>query len=308
MYKLISVPIDRSDESRHALPMAVHIARRASCPIELVHVAFPPAVGTELYGAAVLQGHDIEEMRRAAAEQLRVIASEVERLGVRARPVTLVGGSVPKTLADHLRESNADLVVMTTHDRSRLEHLLLGSVAESVVRRAPVPVLLLRANEKEPDLERPPEIRHVLIALDGSAFAAQIIQPTITLAKLLDAGVSLVSVLEPVLATAAAAAAVEGSGLAHRPGAGDGPRLDAELLERAAEPLRAEGLAVQTTALVDGQPAKAIVDYATHHGIDLIAMTTHGRGALKRLVAGSVAQKVLRTWSGTMLMYRPKLQ
>ena len=307
MYKLISVPIDRSTESRHALPMAVRIAQRANCPIELVHVAFPPALATELYGAAVLREHDVEEMRRAAAEQLRVMAANLERLGVRARPVALVGGSLPKTLADHLRESNSDLVVMTTHDRNRLEHLLLGSVAESVVRRARVPVLLLRASDKEPDLEHAPDIRHMLISLDGSAFAAEITRPAIELAKLLGAHVSLISVLEPVLATAAAAA-VEGGGLTRRLDAGDGPPLDTELLERAAEPLRARGLAVQTAALVDGEPARAIVDYATHHGIDLIAMTTHGRGALKRLVAGSVSETVLRTWSGPMLMYRPELR
>jgi nucleotide-binding universal stress UspA family protein len=307
MYKLISVPLDQSAESRHALPMAVHIAKRADCPIELVNVAFPAAVGTELYGAAVLHGQDIEAMRQMAAEQLRVAAADVERLGVRARSVTLVGGSLPKTLADHLHESNPDLVVMTTHDRSRLEHLLLGSVAESLVRRSHVPVLLLRASGGKPVLEQAPDIRHVLIALDGSAFAAQIVQHTVKLAKLRGADLSLLSVLEPVLATATAEARVERSGLTHHPDAGERPSLDAELLERAAEPLRAQGLAVQTTALVDAQPAKAIVEYATQHGIDLIAMTTHGRGALRRLVAGSVSQDVLRTWRGAMLMYRPEL-
>jgi nucleotide-binding universal stress UspA family protein len=306
MYDLISVPLDRSAESRHALPMALHIARRAHCPIELVHIAFPPALGTELYGAAVLRGQDIEAMQSAAEEQLRALASDVERLGVHARPVTLVGGSLPKTLADHLRDSNPNLVVMTTHDRNRLEHLVLGSVAEGVVRRVHVPVLLLRARDEELDLEHAPEIRHVLIALDGSAYAAEIIQPTIRLAKLLGADVSVVSVLEPVLATAAAAAAVEGGGLAQHPDAGGEPSLDAELLERAADPLRAQGLTVHTAALVDGQPADAIVNYATHHEIDLIAMTTHGRGAMKRLIAGSVSQKVLRTWHGPMLMYRPE--
>lgn len=308
MYRLISVPLDGTAESRHALPMAIHIAKRTGSTIELIHVAFPPIVGTELYGAAVLQARDREEMRRAAEEQLRATASDVERCGVRATPVTITGGSLPKTLADHLHHSKPDLVVMTTHDRNRLEHLLLGSVAESVVRRASTPVLLLRTGEGEPDLARPPAMKHVLIPLDGSAFAESVVPHATKLAKALDADVTLVSVLEPVLATAAAAAGLEGGGLVHVPDAGEGPSLDTELLERATQALRTQGLVVRTTALVNGQPARAIVDYATHHRIDLIAMTTHGRGALKRLVAGSVSEKVVRSWSGAVLMYRPELR
>ena len=306
MYRLISVPLDGTAESRHALPMAIHIAKRTGSTIELIHVAFPPIAGTELYGAVMLQERDIEAMRRAAEEQLRATEADVERCGVRATPVTITGGLLPKTLADHLHHSKPDLVVMTTHDRNRLEHLLLGSVAESIVRHAGTPVLLLRTGEGEPDLARPPAVKHVLIPFDGSAFAESVVPHATKLAKALDADVTLLSVLEPVLALAVTAAGLEGGGLVNVPDAGDGPSLDTELLERAAQPLRTQGLVVQTTALVDGQPARAIVDYATHHGIDLIAMTTHGRGALKRLVAGSVSEKVVRSWPGAMLMYRPE--
>jgi nucleotide-binding universal stress UspA family protein len=64
---------------------------------------------------------------------------------------------------------------------------------------------------------------------------------------------------------------------------------------------------VHTDVVADGQPARAIVDYAEHHDIDLIAMTTHGRGALKRLVAGSVSEGVIRTSSRPMLVLRPKV-
>jgi nucleotide-binding universal stress UspA family protein len=66
------------------------------------------------------------------------------------------------------------------------------------------------------------------------------------------------------------------------------------------------GLVTHTAAIVDGHPARAIVEYATQHSVDLIAMTTHGRGALKRLVAGSVATSVLRTTDRPMLIFRPR--
>ena len=79
-----------------------------------------------------------------------------------------------------------------------------------------------------------------------------------------------------------------------------------QLLQRAAEPLRARQLPVHVEVLVEGQPAHAIVEYATKHDIDLVAMTTHGRGALKRLVVGSVSESVLRATPTPVLMYRPE--
>jgi len=82
--------------------------------------------------------------------------------------------------------------------------------------------------------------------------------------------------------------------------------LESTTLERTAARIRLLELTVDTRVVIDARPAHAIVDFASRHHIDLIAMTTHGRGALQRLVAGSVAEAVLHTASAHMLLYRPQ--
>jgi nucleotide-binding universal stress UspA family protein len=305
MYRLIIVPLDHTTSSEDALPWATSIATAAGCPIRLVHVASPPALGTELYGAMVLNAAGIEEMRRASERSLHALAGEVAATtGLGVTPVVLDGG-LPGALVDYVRESGADLVVMTTHDRGRLERLLLGSVAESVVRATSVPVLLVRTDEGSPVTDKPPTLRRLLIPLDGSAFAGQVIPHAVTLATLTHAEITLLSVVDPVLAIASEALAEEDTSLSPRRDADEETELDSTFLDRVAEPLRARGMVVHVRALTDRRPAHAIVTYAAQHAIELIAMTTHGRGALRRLVAGSVADAVLRTSPAPLLMFRP---
>jgi nucleotide-binding universal stress UspA family protein len=309
MYRLIVVPLDATTASERALPWATSIAAAADCPVRLVRVATPaPAVGTELYGAVVLDAAAVAEMRRESERSLGTLAGQVAATtGLGVTSVVLDGG-LPDALVDHVRESGADLVVMTTHDRGRLERLLLGSVAESVVRRLNVPVLLVRADDGAPAAERPPALSHLLIPLDGSEFASAVIPHAVTLAALTRAEITLLSVVDPMLA-AASEAIGDADALQIAPRATDDVEgevvLDSVFLERTARSLRARGLAVRTAVVAERQPARAIVDYAAQHAVDLIAMTTHGRGAVRRLFAGSVADGVLRTAPTPILMYHP---
>jgi nucleotide-binding universal stress UspA family protein len=314
MYRRISVPLDGTPESRHALGMAVSLAQTANSTIELVHVAFPPVYGTELYGVAVLLDNDIEELRNTSQKKLDAIAAELEALGVHATTVVLKG-DIPTALADHLTSGGTDLVVMTTHDQGRLEHLFLGSVAESLVRHVHIPVLLVRPKEGEAVLTSAPAIRHILVTMDGSPFAEQVVEHATTLATVTGAAITLVSVLEPILATAAMAAGIGGP-----PSAALAPAitavgasteaearlaLESGVLEPAAQHIRSRHVKVQAIVLVDANPARAIVECAAERGVDVIAMSTHGRGAFKRLFVGSVSAEVLRTTPTAVLLYRP---
>ena len=309
MYRLILVPLDASAASERALPWATSIASAAGCPLRLVRVVTPaPALGTELYGAMLLDAKAMEELRREGERSLRGLADQVAgRTGLRVTPAVLDDG-LPDALAEYVSESGADLVVMTTHDRGRLERLLLGSVAESIVRRISVPVLLVRADEDAPVADQPPALGHLLIPLDGSEFASAVVPHAATLAALTRAEVTLLGVVDPVLAAESQAMGGPDSPLTpqHATDEVEGETvLDSFVLERTAGPLRARGLIVKTAVLTDRRPAHAIVDYAARHAVDLIAMTTHGRGAVRRLFAGSVADAVLRTAPTPVLMYRP---
>lgn len=312
MYRRIAVPVDGTTLSQQAIPWAVTIARLANCPIDLVQVAFPPAAGTELYAATVIQPEVAEAFRQIAQRDLQALANQIASTGIVATATVLMG-EIHRSLIDHLDGSDADLVVMTTHDPGRIERLLVGSVAESVIRHIRLPVLLVRHDDTASvSANDARSIERMLIPLDGSAFGDAILPHATRLASLLRSEITLVGVMQPLLALAAAGADLGGPTTAIIPANIQEDRPDQEQteaalrpLEQTAAPIRASGLTVRTQVLVDGQPARAIVDYAKQNGMDAIAMTTHGRGALKRILAGSVSQRVLRSSHLPMLIYRP---
>ena len=240
----------------------------------------------------------------AARRYLRTFAEHVTAVtGVRVHPV-LPDGSVSDALAAHIRESGADLVVMSAHDRGVLSRLLLGSTGESVARAVSVPVLVLRAPAQHPVPLRP-EFEHLLIPLDGSVFAEHVVPHAAVLAELMRSEITPISIVEPLLA--AAPPGIATGGPPHVFGAEEArfDRPDIAVLERAAARLHVRGLTVRVAVLADRQPARTILRYAPEHSIDLIAMTTHGRGMVPRLVAGSVAEHVLHHSPTAMLVYRP---
>jgi nucleotide-binding universal stress UspA family protein len=195
-----------------------------------------------------------------------------------------------------------DLVVMNVVGAGPWTRFWLGSIADELVRRLPMPVLLLRPQDSVPELGREPAFRHVLVPLDGSAGAEQIVEPAVALGTLMRAEYTLFRVVTPLTP-------------AGNP-TGEPPRQQLRVIEeqlradaqaylvRVAERLRARSLRVQTRVVLHEHPAVAILD-AQAHGIDLIAFTTRGHRALPLLFLGSTADKVLRGASAPVLVQRP---
>jgi nucleotide-binding universal stress UspA family protein len=194
---------------------------------------------------------------------------------------------------------------MTTHGHGPLSRFWMGSVADTLVRRLPMPMLLARPHEEALDVLEEVHERafdHVLIPLDGSALAETILDPAIALGQIMGAEYTLVQAIEPVVlgySPAAQAVALDDQVL---------EQWRAEslaYLERVAGRLRERGLAVRT-GIAYGSPAVAIIDYAREHAADLIAMSTHGRGGVARLLLGSVADKLVRGAGVPILIQRPR--
>jgi nucleotide-binding universal stress UspA family protein len=137
--KTILVPTDFEDASTEALSQARELAKTLKLEVVLLHVYSVPAT---LYpGIAPITGPGLsEEIRVAATETLARFAVEHGNL----RTILRCGDPTTETLAV-IEELQPEMVVMGTHGRTGLAHLLLGSVAENVVRKSPVPVLTLRA-------------------------------------------------------------------------------------------------------------------------------------------------------------------
>jgi nucleotide-binding universal stress UspA family protein len=145
-FRTILVPIDFSDCSRRALEVARALARQPGpTHLVLVHAAFVPA---ELESLAERADPSIRELvARQATEDLASILVELQDEGISAEFSTH-SGSPDCIIEEIAAEKGVDLVVMGTHGRTGLAHVLLGSVAERVVRTAPCPVITVKASSR----------------------------------------------------------------------------------------------------------------------------------------------------------------
>ena len=276
VFRSIVVPVDGSSLAEGAIPYALALAERTQSKVRFVLVhpgQYPPLL---IDSARVYLAELTERFRPRMGASLSSI---------------ILNGPAASSLVQHVRDIGADLVVMTTHGRSGIERAWLGSVADEVIRSIEVPVIVLRPRT---DGTLPAfDMREILVPLDGSALAETAIGPAAVLAKLWDAEMSLVQMVYPVLFTPDAVLPFAGA-------------YDEEMTARESElakdyvrdlsgTLRAKGIRASGTALVaPRRVAESLIDLAQPARVSLVALATHGRGGLRRLVLGSVADKVVR--------------
>ncbi len=137
----ICCPIDFSETSRAALEEAAELARRFEAGLTLLHVFEPPVASADLM---VGPPEMFEQTAKDLERKLELWKTEAERRGAKAVRALVVTGAAATETVRFAREGGYDLVVMGTHGRRGLRHLVLGSVAERVVREAPCAVLVVR--------------------------------------------------------------------------------------------------------------------------------------------------------------------
>jgi nucleotide-binding universal stress UspA family protein len=302
MYTRIAVPLDGTTESELAIAQAVGLARRSGAAVELITAALP-AWTTDV--SHVPAGRDSLWLHNAS----RYLEHEATHLGADITATTTVlEGPAEDELADYLEASTAELIVMATHDRSRIERLLNRSVTAQVMRNTTKPIFVVHAGRS--DVAPSLDIDRILVALDGSPFADQILAHAAELATLMKAELTLLTVVPPLLAIARDASLGEsmlgiGELIQALPTDEESAERGHQWLEARAGSLRALGLAVTTDVALHAHAGRALTSYAEKHAIDVIALSTNGRGALKRLVMGSVATHVLHGSRTRLLVLRP---
>ena len=281
MYTSIVVPLDGSDFGMCALPVTLTLARRSQARVHLVHVREPivsPEGGPKVY----------DGLERGLRADMTAMAARLARdADVQVDAVFLEGPAVP-TIQRYLEENGHDLLVMMTHGRGGLSRWWLGSTADGLVRHTSVPVLLLRQESAWLTDAAEPLFRRVLVPLDGSSVADQVLDHVMSLATPDMTVYVLLTVLIPGPL-------------------GDEHRREAvsSYLEDVADELRRGEALVEVAVVTHPNAAQAILDAAHEQHVDLIALSTQGRGGLSRVMQGSVADEVIRGASVPVLIYRP---
>jgi nucleotide-binding universal stress UspA family protein len=148
--KSILVATDFSEPSDTALTYGRELASRFGATLHVLHVAENIYVTTYGAEAYVAMGPNLQkELEDAARARLDELVIDSDRSGPVTKPIVLTSSSPAFAIVDYAGENGIDLIVMGTHGRGALAHLLMGSVAEKVVRLAPCPVLTVRHPEHE---------------------------------------------------------------------------------------------------------------------------------------------------------------
>lgn len=297
MFRSILVPLDGSALAERALTVAASLAARMKSELRLVHV-YRVRVIDELpvYG---LTG---DAARNAAEAFVHAAADRVRSAQGGTVTGEVLEGSPAGAIVAHASAVGADLIVMSSHGRTGASRFWLGSVADTVIRSATVPVLMVRGD----DSASPAGARlfeRVLLPLDGSELAETVIPHAVALAKLSEAHLHLLQVeekAEDVRVSVWSVAAPPADDLPERLERAD------RYLRHLVEQHRADWAPATVSAEARGahRVGEAIAQVAIERDADLIAMTTHGRGA-SRLLLGSVADKVIRGTRCSVLLCRP---
>lgn len=277
MFNRILVPTDFSRASDAALSHARMLAGSAGATVHLLHIV------DNAFLAAVLA--DPRDYESAAYEQLQQRLSDESPGGILA----VERSEAPAdTITRYARAHNIDLIVMGTHGRGRVAHLLLGSVAEKVARTAPCPVLTMRETPRTPGGRRP----RILVPTDFSPGSDAALGCAKRIAAKMRGAVCLLHVIEhPATAVTLGSELGAPDALEARHEQTENARI--ELGRRLLDDNRSR--IVTTADIVCGASAAMISAYAADHAFDMIVMGTHGRTGIAHLLMGSIAESVIRT-------------
>jgi nucleotide-binding universal stress UspA family protein len=296
VYKQILVPLDGSAFAEAALPLALALSAKTNSAIQLATVIEPiPAFAYVGWEPAA---------REWSEEYLAAVKDRISDAAGGPVTTALHSGHVVETLVDVVDAIDADVVVMATHGRGALSRAWLGSVADGFMRRSEVPLLVVRPEEAEtPEPAPRGDFETILVPLDGTDLSESALALAVEFGDLFSCAYHLTRVVSyPIdIASPYLPHTVQ----MNQTMLADAKANAADYLEREADHMRKRGLRVTTSVVVDIQPGRGILSEADAVGCDLIAMATHGRKGVGRLVLGSAADKVLRGTHMPLLLYRP---
>jgi nucleotide-binding universal stress UspA family protein len=272
--KKILCPTDFSEGSKQAIRLAARLASQWNAELVLVHSWFIPTIAYSM--EAPFPPYAVTRIVEDAQHNLDAAVRDAIAAGAKTATGTLLNGTPWHAIVSELENKKFELCVIGTHGRTGLSRILLGSVAEKVIRHAPCSVLAVRPDSTIG------EFHHVLVPTDFSDSAAnaldvatRFVAPTgaISVMHVLEPAVGFGGVMPPELAQSIGAEAVA-------------------LLQAAAASVQGVRVTVQSRIGYPGAQTLAAID--EDRSIDLVVMGSHGRTGIARALLGSVAEKVVR--------------
>ncbi len=299
--KRILCPTDFSESSRHALEQAVHWASWYMAQITVLHVCAAPvaALAGADAGPVLPEALCLSDQERARIEEeLRLFVEPVLSDSVVPVVRDTADGQVVAGILNEATSMPADLLVMGTHGRTGFTRMLLGSVTERVLRRAPCPVLTVPRRLKPTGT---PAVQRVLCPIDFSESSLRALRYAATVAREAGADLVVLHVIELL-----PEATVYGHGVVDV-GAYDEKFRETARARMAAAIEDAVPRPLAVTELVSaGRPYREILRIADEHGADLIVIGIQGRGSADLMLFGSTTQQVVRQATVPVLTLRAR--
>ncbi len=293
----VIVPLDGSEASEESLAIARELQIRRGGTLKLISVV---EITTEFDAWIETAPFTLEDELDSWLDNRRdYLRSVAERLGDHIDFEVRVGRPAVeiKAVAEAAEES---VIVMASHGRGGLQQLVLGSVALSVVHDVHCPVIVVHMQGERAESQL--KLERVLLPTDGTALSERVIHDALEILGEPKPELRLVQVLEHPAWTA------------HSINAGliseyleASRETSQQYLDQIAAKLRERGFSADAE-LRSGGAADGILASATEHQADLIAMATHGRGGIGRLLLGSVAQRVLNRTNVPLMLIHPASQ
>lgn len=295
--KRILCAVDFSDCSRHALDEAIAIGHLYDASVTVLHV-FPQAIASDPFaGLPEFQPFRLTDQHRAHLfRHLKTFAAREGAEAARMEYAVREGVDIHVEILEAAEQVHPDLIVIGTHGRTGLQHLMLGSVAEKVLHKAGCPVLTV--SQKSPDAVPAGGFRRILCGVDFSDCSISALRYAASLAKESGARLQVLSVVQlmPMYE-------VTGTVPLYYPGLltelkGEiGTHLEAVVSAAAA------GVDVQSL-VTTGTPHREIVRVAAEAQVDLVVVGAHSHPAVERVLFGSTTNHVVRRVSCPVLTVR----
>ncbi len=289
--ELIVVPLDGSEQSEQVIPYAEALRHRGGTLL-FFQVINPTGPARGLFGDIEVAVEDvIEQERNASKERLRVIGDRWGDVLKKKPDVEAYAGDTVEAIEAIVADRHAAMLAIASSGRGALSRFAFGSIADTLMRDAPAPTLIIHPDKNAPEEPAPVIFQRILVPLDGSETAEQALPEAARLSANAKLPVILLQVVNPSLEFS-----MLGQGMApitselYSEVEEDFTRQANEALDRAAN-LMGDVEAGITKTVLEGGTVEAIHQY-TKPG-DLIVMTSHGRTGVRRFLLGSVAQKII---------------